>query len=109
MGIATIIDDHDDELDPNVELPKLRVRQKELMKQKIASQMKKLKERNVAGLGRDNNIDNIASELAKVEKQIKVLTDASKTHSKVIKPHKKLQREVSYHSDKDINDSASKP
>merc|ERR1712228_654707 len=72
-------DDDDNELDPNIELPKLRIRQKELMKDKIRFEVQRLKQRTDNRLGRDMTVDNIASELAQVEKQIKVLTDASKS------------------------------
>eukprot|EP01083_Nonionella_stella_P290973 990124_1 len=68
------MEEEEEELDPNIELPKLRLRQKELMKGKIVHEMKRLKQRNCTTLGRDKTMDTIAAELAEVEKQIKVLT-----------------------------------
>jgi len=67
------------------ELPKLRIRQKELMKDKIRIEVERLKQRTDNRLGRDMTVDTIASELAQVEKQIKVLTDASKSSSNTCK------------------------
>ena len=108
-SIPQIVDDaSDEEIDPNIQLPKLRVRQKELMKAKIQSQMQKLKERNPTHLGRDNKLDNIASELAEVEKQIKILTDASKKTEKTkIAKNKKSIRESS-NPEKDIDNKNKK-
>merc|ERR1712129_233105 len=74
------------------ELPKLRIRQKELMKDKIRIEVERLKQRTDNRLGRDMTVDTIASELAQVEKQIKVLTDASKSSSNTCKKIK-LQKQ----------------
>ena len=100
-AMPTIVDDDDDddddnELDPNVELPKLRIRQKELMKDKIRFEVQRLKQRTDNRLGRDMTVDDIASELAQVEKQIKVLTDASKSGAKKIKIKKIQKTESSF-------------
>eukprot|EP01084_Bolivina_argentea_P309283 534966_1 len=86
-------EDGPEELDPNIQLPKLRLRQKELMKGKIVHEMKRLKQRNCTTLGRDKTMDTIAAELAEVEKQIKVLTDAFKTGNKT--KHKKHNKTMS--------------
>ena len=71
-------DGQDDEIDPNIELSKLKARRLELMKMKMSSQKEKLRRRDSTMLGRDNTMDHICTEMAAVEKQIKALTEASK-------------------------------
>jgi len=62
-----------------VSVEQLRVRQKELIKKKIASQREQLKQHSNSGLGRDSKMDDVAAELALVEKQIKALATGKST------------------------------
>ena len=110
--IPKIVDDDEEgedeeEMEPAKELAWLKKKRIELMKKKMVAQKKELSQKTSSKLGKDNKMDDIASELSKCEKRMKVLSGAVKTGKKP-PPNRemgKIKRDNSYPSDRDDDKS----